>query len=156
MVLRHEARLRAFLGRLGGTASGDELAQETFLRAWLRAGDYRGQGSYAAWLMGIGWRLFLDDARRARRRSALWDGGGAADELAITASASEATLDVNKLLGLLAPQQRAAIILCDGHGWSHVEAAQIMGVPLGTVKSLILRGKQRLRAHLAEIDDDGR
>lgn len=150
MVLRHEARLRAFLGRLAGAASGDELAQEAFLRAWLRAGDYRGQGSYEAWIMGIGWRLFLDDARRARRRQLLWDGGQDGENAPVTPVALDVALDMNRLLQQISPEQCAAILLCDGHGWSHSEAAAIMGVPLGTVKSLALRGKQRLRALLAE------
>lgn len=135
---------------------GDELAQETFLKAWLRASDYRGQGSYAAWLTGIGWRLFLDTARRTRRRSALWGTGGVGEESIVTPDAAEAMIDVGKLLCALPHEQRAALTLCDGHGWSHGEAAQILDVPLGTIKSLILRGKQRLRAILAEAGDDGR
>ncbi|HWW58078.1 MAG TPA: sigma factor, partial [Sphingopyxis sp.] len=69
-MLRHEGRLRAFLSRAAG-CDADDLAQEVFVRAWQRAGEYRGQGSYAAWIMGIGWRLFLDQRRTARRREGL-------------------------------------------------------------------------------------
>lgn len=135
---------------------GDELAQEVFLKAWLRASDYRGQGSYAAWLTGIGWRLFLDAARRARRRSALWGHDSVAGETIATTDATEALIDVAKLLRTLPHEQRAALVLCDGHGWSHSEVAAILGMPLGSIKSLVLRGKQRLRAILAEAGDDGR
>src|SRR3546814_3024122 len=67
LVLRHEGQLRAFLARVAGS-DADDLAQEAFVRAWQRAGDYRGQGSYAAWVMGIGWRIFLDQRRTTRRR----------------------------------------------------------------------------------------
>lgn len=148
-MLRHEGRLRAFLGRVAGS-DADDLAQEAFVRAWQRAGEYRGQGSYAAWVMGIGWRLFLDQRRTARRRDGL-----AAQDDAPTASdprpASDAAIDARRLLAALSAPERAALTLCFGHGWSHGEAAEIMGVPLGTLKSLVLRG----RAKAQKLIDEG-
>ena len=148
LVLRHEGRLRAFLSRVAGS-EGDDLAQEAFVRAWQRAGDYRGQGSYAAWLAGIGWRLFLDQRRTARRREAL-----AANEDVPKStdprSASDAALDAERLLAALTPQERAALALCFGHGWSHGEAAEIMGIPLGTLKSLVLRGRAKAQKMIGE------
>lgn len=147
-MLRHEGRLRAFLSRVAG-GDGDDLAQEAFVRAWQRAGDYRGQGSYAAWLAGIGWRLFLDQRRTARRREGL-----AANEDGPMSSdprpASDAALDAKRLLAGLTPQERAALTLCFGHGWSHGEAAAIMGVPLGTLKSLVLRGRAKAQKMIGE------
>lgn len=141
LVLRHEGRLRAFLARAAGS-DADDLAQEAFVRAWQRAGDFRGQGSYAAWVMGIGWRLFLDQRRTAQRRERL-----AAGEAPVDATdpqpASDAAIDADRLLAGLSVQERAALILCFGHGWSHGEAAGIMGVPLGTLKSLVLRGRAK-------------
>jgi RNA polymerase sigma-70 factor (ECF subfamily) len=151
LVLRHEGRLRAFLSRAAGSdADGDDLAQEAFVRAWRRAGDYRGQGSYAAWVMGIGWRLFLDQRRTARRRETL----AAQDEDAPTSSnphgATDAAIDADRLLAGLSAQERAALTLCFGHGWSHGEAAGIMGVPLGTLKSLVLRGRAKAQKLICE------
>lgn len=151
LVLRHEGRLRAFLSRAAGSeADGDDLAQEAFVRAWRRAGDYRGQGSYAAWVMGIGWRLFLDQRRTAKRREGL----AARDEEAPTSSsphsATDAALDADRLLAGLSAQERAALTLCFGHGWSHGEAAEIMGVPLGTLKSLVLRGRAKAQKLIGE------
>ena len=149
LVLRHEGRLRAFLSRAAG-CDADDLAQEAFVRAWQRAGEYRGQGSYAAWVMGIGWRLFLDQRRTARRREEL----AGNEEIATSndpRSASDAAIDASRLLAALSPQERAALTLCFGHGWSHGEAAAIMGVPLGTLKSLVLRA----RAKAQELADEG-
>lgn len=147
-MLRHEGRLRAFLSRVAG-CDADDLAQEAFVRAWTRARDYRGQGSYAAWVMGIGWRLFLDQRRTARRREGL-----AAGEDVPTSSdprpASDAALDAERLLAGLSPQERAALTLCFGHGCSHGEAAEIMGVPLGTLKSLVLRGRAKAQKMIGE------
>lgn len=148
LVLRHEGRLRVFLSRVAGS-DADDLAQEAFVRAWQRAGDYRGQGSYAAWLTGIGWRLFLDQRRTARRREVL-----AANEEAATSvdprPASDAAIDADRLLASLSAQERAALTLCFGHGWSHGEAAEIMGIPLGTLKSLVLRGRAKAQRMIGE------
>jgi RNA polymerase sigma factor (sigma-70 family) len=151
LVLRHEGRLRAFLSRAAGSeADGDDLAQEAFVRAWRRAGDFRGQGSYAAWVMGIGWRLFLDQRRTAKRREGL----AAQDEDAPASSnphgATDAAIDADRLLAGLSAQERAALTLCFGHGWSHGEAAEIMGVPLGTLKSLVLRGRAKAQKLIGE------
>ncbi|MEI4506690.1 RNA polymerase sigma factor [Sphingopyxis sp. CCNWLW253] len=151
LVLRHEGRLRAFLSRAAG-CDADDLAQEAFVRAWQRAGEYRGQGSYAAWVMGIGWRLFLDQRRTAQRREGLLGG----EDIASSADprpASDAAIDANRLLGALSPQERAALTLCFGHGWSHGEAAAIMGLPLGTLKSLVLRGRAKAQKMIGEGAD---
>ncbi len=133
--------MRSFLARVAGS-DADDLAQEAFVRAWSRAGDYRGQGSYAAWVMGIGWRLFLDQRRTARRREGL----AANEDVPVSVDprpAGDAAIDAERLLAGLSPQERAALTLCFGHGWSHGEAAAIMGVPLGTLKSLVLRGRAK-------------
>lgn len=140
--------MRAFLSRAAGS-DADDLAQEAFVRAWQRAGDYRGQGSYAAWVMGIGWRLFLDQRRTARRREGLAAGDDAPPPNE-PHGASDAAIDADRLLAGLSPQERAALTLCFGHGWSHGEAADIMGVPLGTLKSLVLRGRAKAQKLIAE------
>jgi RNA polymerase sigma factor (sigma-70 family) len=151
LVLRHEARLRAFLGRVAGAAEGDDLAQDTFLRAWQRSGDYRGEGSYFGWLAGIGWRLFLDRRRRDGRR-ARWLAAEQEDSVSSTPPESGAALDIARLFAQLGDQERAAMTLCLGHGHSHGEAAVILGLPLGTVKSLVLRGRDKLQRLIAAKD----
>jgi RNA polymerase sigma factor (sigma-70 family) len=107
LVLRHEGRLRAFLARAAG-CDADDLAQEAFVRAWQRAGEYRGQGSYAAWIMGIGWRLFLDQRRTARRRNAL-SAGDDAPAATDPRPASDASIDADRLLGALCVAGRGTI-----------------------------------------------
>lgn len=151
LVLRHEGRLRAFLARAAG-CDADDLAQEAFVRAWQRAGEYRGQGSYAAWIMGIGWRLFLDQRRTARRRQGL-AAGDEAETSTDPRPASDASIDADRMLGALSAQERAALTLCLGHGWSHGEAAEIMGLPLGTLKSLVLRGRAKAQKMIGEGTD---
>ena len=147
-MLRHEGRLRSFLERVAGSEA-DDLAQEALVRAWQRAGDYRGQGSYAAWVMGIGWRLFLDQRRTAQRRDRL----AAGEDAPVSAdprTENDAAIDAERLLAGLSAPERAALTLCFGHGWSHGEAAAIMGIPLGTLKSLVLRGRAKAQKMIGE------
>lgn len=147
LVLRHEARLRAFLDRVAGTAEGDDIAQEAFLRAWQRAADHRGEGSWFSWVAGIAWRLFLDRRRRDARRTATM---ATADMGEGTAPAETgASVDLARLFAALSHQERAAMTLCLGHGYSHEEAAAILRLPLGTVKSLVLRGRDKVQREIA-------
>lgn len=148
LVLRHEARLRGFLRRLAGADIADDLAQEALLRAWRRAQQYDGRGRYEAWLLGIGWRVFLDARRTERAQQAIRRDMG---DLHIAASAchpGDAALDVERMLMALDPADRGALLLCVGQGWSHGEAAAIMGLPLGTVKTRVARAQRLARAML--------
>lgn len=153
LVARHEARLRGFLRRVAGPADADDLAQDSFVRAWERAAQFDASGSYAAWLIRIGWHLFLDERRRVVSREARHS---AAADLAPGTSARDdnTRLDLNAALERLAPQARAAIVLCDGQGWTHGEAADLLDLPLGTLKSLITRGKAKLRDYLSQGENE--
>src|SRR3546814_14577623 len=113
LVLRHEGRLRAFLARVAGS-DADDLAQEAFVRAWQRAGDYRGQGSYAAWVMGIGWRIFLAQRRTTRRREGLAERDEAPASDA-PHSRSDAAIDANRL-----PAGQLGRAAWGGRGWQYV------------------------------------
>ena len=147
LVETHERRLRAFLAQVAGAELADELAQDAFVKAWQSLGGFRGDSKFSSWLCAIGWRLVLDHKRRegseARRR-------GAAADLAerVAAPPTGERLDLARALALLEPVERAALVLCEGHGWSHGEAAQILRIPLGTLKGTVRRAKQKCREHL--------
>ena len=147
LVEIHEKRLRAFLGQLAGADLGDELAQETFLKAWRSLPNFRGDSKFSSWLCAIGWRLFADHKRRERSEGRKRE---AAAEWAETAAAPTAgeRIDLARALARLEPVERAALVLCEGHGWSHGEAAGILGIPLGTLKGTVRRAKQKCREHL--------
>lgn len=146
LVRRHEARVRAFLARTAGGQAADDLAQETFLRAWRNAGNYGGTGSYAGWLLAIGWRVFLDASKRQRLEL------GRRNEVVpppdLSLEDPLAKIDVEKLMAALEPEERASLALCLGQGWSHREAAQILGIPLGTLKSRVARATAKCRVML--------
>jgi DNA-directed RNA polymerase specialized sigma24 family protein len=126
-----------------------------FVRAWERAGDWRGRSDYPAWLAGIGWKLFLDWNRRTRRRAQLWSLFGWRGADLVEPPQAGAAIDLERLLERLPADQRAVLLLCEGAGWSHAEVAAILGLPLGTVKSHVARAKARLRALTGEDDDHG-
>lgn len=147
LVARHENRLRAFLARLAGPELGDELAQESFVKAWRNVGHFRGDARFASWLCAIGWRCYADHVRTERSEARKRDAAAFAAEQE-ERHQGDLRLDLDRALSMLEPLERAALILCDGHGWSHVDAASILGVPLGTLKGNAARAKRKCRAML--------
>lgn len=143
LVRRHERRLRAFLSRLTRGEGADDLAQETFLKAWRMAGAFRGEGSYEGWLLRIGWRLFLS-RRRVRTEEPVEDiGEGEGHRLD-----PEGGIDIERAMARLPERERAAALLCFAQGYSHGQAAEIMELPLGTLKSIVARAKAALARDL--------
>jgi RNA polymerase sigma-70 factor, ECF subfamily len=152
LVEAHQSDLRAFLRRLcnNNWAEADDLAQETFAFAWFSMTRFEPESSFRSWLFGIGWRKFRERRRgwlRLMRREQ------AASFIAGDNSPADPglKLDLLSALGQLAPQQRAAVMLCLAYGFSHAEAAESLGIPAGTVKSQVMRGRTKLLALLGEI-----
>lgn len=137
LVRRNERRVRSFLARLTAGEGADDLAQETFLQAWRMASTWRGEGSYQGWLLRIAWRQFLS-SRRGRRETPV-----EMDE-ATGWTDGTARIDVDRALARLPERERAAALLCFGQGCSHGEAASILGLPLGTLKSIVARARAEL------------
>lgn len=139
LVRAHESAVRRFLRRLAGEAA-DDLAQETFLKAWRMAGEYRADGRYRAWLMRIAWTQFLG-AHRARGRRDTREAAAPPPE---NRHDPDAAIDLERALAGLGERERAAALLCFGEGCSHAEAAGIMKLPLGTLKSIVARARAAL------------
>lgn len=137
LVEKYERPLRAFLARTVGPYHADDVAQDAFLKAWRAAGTYDGRARYSTWLTSIAWRCRLDALRRKRP---------AAKNDAAVAPSTAGALEVDDILARLGEAERAALVLCEGHGWTHAEAAGMLGLPLGTVKSTIARAKAKCRA----------
>ena len=139
LVRRHERRVRVFLSRLTRGEGADDLAQETFMKAWRMAGAWRGEGSYEGWLLRIAWREFLSRCRKRVEEPADPD-----ETAQWRAPDAEGKLDVERALARLPERERAAALLCFGEGCSHSEAASILGLPLGTLKSVVARARAAL------------
>ena len=147
----HQQAVRGFLRRsCGDFAEADDLAQETFLSAWERLAQFRGESSLRSWLCGIAWRKLLASRRsvmRARVRDHAYF-----EESPQTALPGDPALNValSKAMAALPLDQRACVALCLAAGYSHSEAAQTLEMPLGTVKSHVNRGRERLLTALGE------
>lgn len=146
LVRRNQSLVRGFLRRLTGEpAWADDLAQETFVLAWRKIGSYEGKGAFRGWICRIAYTQFLQ-ARRSAKAGAAREAETMrlADTVQEDGPGVEARIDLDRLLRVLSPEQRAAMALCYGEGMSHAEAAQALGLPLGTVKSHILRGRAKV------------
>ena len=137
LVAKHERPLRSFLARMTSADVADDVAQEAFLKAWRFASSYDGRARFSTWLTRIAWRCLLDEARKSRRAGA--------DEAPVHSSDSEQVSLVADMLSRLSQPERAALILCDGHGWSHAEAAELLRMPLGSLKTVVARAKSKCR-----------
>jgi RNA polymerase sigma factor (sigma-70 family) len=146
LVVRHQSRLRSFLARLAGPELCDDLAQEVFVKAWAKSSQFREESSYGTWLLGIAWTQFLDVARRNQSRNRLIK---AAENLidSTYAPSVEVAIDVQKMLASLSPIERVSLVLCEGEGWGHADASAILGLPLGTLKSIVARSKMKARRY---------
>ena len=153
LVRRHQSAVRGFLLRLccGDGALADDVAQETFLRAYQRIGTYRREGGFDSWLFSIAYRAFASEKRRRH-----WS----AEELKEVPEAvepdvrqaNETAADIARAMRQLREPERACLSLCYQWGMSHQEMAKVLTCPVGTVKTHIARGKEKLRAHLSIYD----
>lgn len=147
LVLRYQSQLRLWARRLcdDDIHLADDLAQEAFIKAYSALPGFRGEAKFSTWLYRI---TFNIAAQRWRSKKLLWS---ALDENSdIPAENCElqqfaAKQDINAAIRQLNPAQQLAISLCYEEGFSHEEAAEIMKIPLGTLKTHVARGKQKLQ-----------
>ena len=150
LVRLHQQALRAFLRRLSGNhADADDLAQETFVFAWEYMARFDCTRSFRPWLFGIGWRKYREKKRGWLRL--LWRERAVEMDFVIIPDPG-LKLDMAKALAGLIPEQRAVILLCLMEQMTHEEAATALAMPLGTVKSHIARGREKLGLALGALD----
>jgi RNA polymerase sigma-70 factor (ECF subfamily) len=152
LVRRHGSGLRGLLRRMGADgATADDMAQDAFLAAFERIGDFRGEGSFAGWINRIAARRYI---RRVRSRLRLEEPLEGAPEMASGGEGQAGLrLDLDGALKALSPAERLCVSLCHGAGFSHQEAAEALNAPLGTVKSHVKRGLDKLRLRLGVQPD---
>jgi RNA polymerase sigma-70 factor, ECF subfamily len=149
LVERHQSAVRNWLRHLcRDAARGDDLAQETFIAAWRNLGGFSGKGRFSSWLMKIAYHAFLQSNRRESSRRRL---GEAHMEVDAPGPSHEpgARADLERMLALLSQDEQRSLVLCYAHGLSHGEVAEVMELPLGTVKSHIRRGSAKIRERFA-------
>jgi RNA polymerase sigma-70 factor, ECF subfamily len=151
LVRRHQSAVRGLLRQLTRTdvALADDLAQQTFLRAYKNIRSFRGEARFSTWLYRIAYNCFREDARRRKELV------GIDEEQLQTQHDPQATNpglrhDLMRALSLLPLNERSAVLLCCQTGLSHDEAARVLDIPLGTVKTNVLRGREKLKRMLAD------
>ena len=147
LVRRHGSAVRALLRRLGADpATADDLAQDAFVQGFRAVDRFRGDGPFAGWINRIAARLYL------RRRKSGLRLETSLEEVAEAGEGGEAAqgarLDLDQAHSALSPAERLCVTLCHGAGFTHTEIAADLNLPIGTVKSHVRRGLERLRTRL--------
>ncbi|WP_374471447.1 RNA polymerase sigma factor [Phenylobacterium sp.] len=151
LVRRHGSAVRGLLRRMGAQAAeADDVAQDAFLAGFERIAEFRGEGTFAGWIKKIAARLYLRRLQRERKLGVF--AGEVEDEAEVETGDADGRIDLDEALKHLGPSERMCVSLCFGAGLSHGEAAEALNLPLGTVKSHVKRGLDKLRARLAPAD----
>ena len=154
LVRRRQSWIRNLLRRLCHDQTlADDLAQQVFLQAWRDLVKLREASKFAGWLKRIAINTWL---KHQRSNDPL---GSALSEEAeqterVTGSHPDMAMDLDAALATLPEQPRVCVVLAYHEGMSHPEIAQILNLPLGTVKSHIHRGTQRLRSVLHDYQTE--
>lgn len=155
LVRRHQSALRGFLRRLcqGDHALADDLAQETLIEAYRNLARFSGAAAFQTWLLGIGYNRFRQQMRKRREQPVAdipEDDAEALSRHEGEELKADLGHDLGKALSSLRPEEQAALQLCYNEGLSHDDAARVMGCPLGTLKTHILRAKARIKSLLGD------
>ncbi len=150
LVRRHQSAVRGLLRNLTRTdaALADDLSQEAFLKAFKNIRSFRGEAKFSTWLYRIAYNTYREDARKRKELVGI-------DEAQLEAEPDPQTVDpalrqdLMQALNLLPLHERTAVLLCCQNGLSHDEAARVLDIPLGTVKTNVLRGREKLKKTLA-------
>lgn len=150
LVRRRQGWARALLRRMcQSAAEADDLAQEAFIKAWDRMRDLETPAAFPGWFRRIAVTTFL---MAKRKQKAIFEEIDDASPIASEDSSPEhqagARIDLERAMAKLSDAERLCVTLNHGEGLSHSEIVDMTGLPLGTVKSHVLRGTEKLRRML--------
>lgn len=147
LVKRRQGWARGLLRRMCNShAEADDLAQEAFIKAWDRLADLETPAAFPGWFRRIAVTTFLMAKRRQKAVfETIDDTLPLASEHSSPEAAAGAKIDLERALARLSDAERLCVTLNHGEGLSHSEIVDMTGLPLGTVKSHVLRGTEKLR-----------
>ena len=164
LVRRYQTRIYNFaLTLTANPADAEDLAQETFIRAFRGLHRFRGDSSFKNWLYRIAANAAHTRRGKQLRHAAIWDTRVESDEVSERhlASAAESVelrairrQVIDRALAALTPDQRAAVVLHDVEGLEYREIGDVLNIPIGTVMSRIFRARRRLRRLLVDLDNN--
>lgn len=164
LVTRYQHRVFAIcLHQLGSRSDAEDVTQETFLKLARRAEQFRGESKWSTFVHRVAVNACRDLQRREGRRPqtpvedvarAQADAGLAADVAGDEVAARDEAMVVREALARLDEVSRMLLVLCAVQGLTYPEAAEIVDMPVGTIKSRVFRARARLAELLTEADDD--
>ncbi len=153
LVRRHQGLVRGMLHRMcRNHALADDLAQDAFIKAFEKVGSFKGTGSFKSWLCSIAYTQFLMSARKRKAADRVLEKFQSGMEESEAPRDMGNVVDLDRGLATLKDEERIAVVLCYSCGMSHSEAAEATGMPLGTVKSHVNRGRAKLQAFFADAE----
>ena len=148
LIRRHQSHVRNFLRKLSGDYTlADDLAQECFIHAWDKLHTFSGRGTFIGWLLKVAYTTFLQSKRKSKRYAEILDEVGQVanqESRAHTMPADEVS-DLDRFLAVLTEEERAIMVMSYACGLSHREISDATDMPVGSVKSVIFRGKEKIR-----------
>jgi len=167
LVTRYQNKIMGYVGRMvnGDREEAEDIAQETFIKAYRSLDSFRGQASFSTWLYKIATNLCIDRARTKKRRPQQAysldepmdkdEEGGGGREIADSrfepskgVERDELRTLVRETVGEMPEKQRQVLIMCDLQGMPYEEIAEALDIPLGTVKSRIFHARADLARRL--------
>lgn len=144
ILLKYQSPIRAFFRKMcgGDVELANDLAQETFLKAYRGIHSFNSQSKFLTWLYAIAKNVFFEHLRRDDKFEEFIE-----DQTA-SVTTTDSHLDIAKCMLQLSPDERMVLTLSYAEGLSQTEVAALLEMPLGTVKTHALRAKEKLKALL--------
>jgi RNA polymerase sigma factor (sigma-70 family) len=147
---RHAGRVNALCVRLcGDRHHGEDLCQESFVQAWRKLGDFRGEAAFGTWLYRIAANIALGHLRRQKSWPVHEDLEDVEAMLPAQRGPASEAIDLERAIATLPPRARAVLVLHDIEGLDHAEIGTALGIAVGTSKAQLHRARQALIGRLA-------
>ncbi len=155
LVRRHQSLLRASIRKMtnGQIELSDDVAQETFILAWKNIKQFRHEARFSTWLYRIAFNVWQSEVRK--KHEVLLDSEIMPEPEPVPPESAYTSTkhDLHRAMEGLNDAERSAILQCYYNDLSHDEAAYVLGIPLGTVKTNILKAKEKMRAKLGAYEE---
>ena len=150
LVRKYQSPVRRFFlnQTLGDEQLSDDLAQETFIKAYVNITKFKGISSFSTWLMRIAYNVFYDEVR-SRKQTDDIDNSQAMRQSSNSGD-SNLKMDIYAALALLKPDERTCITLQLIDGYPIDQISKVTGIPENTVKSHLKRGKDKMAIYLRQ------
>lgn len=150
LVRRHQSQLRASLRKMtgGNIELSDDIAQETFILAWQGIKSFRYEAKFSTWLYRIAFNAWQSEVRKKHELAMDNENLPEREPVAPESERTGVRRDLVRAMEGLSDGERNAIVQCYYNDLTHEDAAFVLGIPLGTVKTNILKAKEKMRAKL--------